>query len=156
MKTYAVTVKQNSDAFAAIRRFDPEAVIEFENGCVDLEYYTITSEYDLHHLLDAETAIQDWDVAEADSYNADFPAEDAPPHHPPINLVGAKVIFPTEAAARAAYPGAFPEAIRGGEFAVGRSSIREVGRLDNREIFRAHTWNSLNDSQHTYAFFFRP
>jgi hypothetical protein len=71
MNTYTVTVAPNSDAFAAIRRLDPDALIEFESGDTQFEHYTINTNFDLQRLLDAETGIQVWDCSLDEV--ADFP-----------------------------------------------------------------------------------
>ena len=45
MNTYTIAVKPESDAFAAIQRFDPDALIELEANDEVTETYTITSDY---------------------------------------------------------------------------------------------------------------
>lgn len=64
MKIYTVVVKPNSNAFAAIVRFDPEAVVELDGGDTETEIYTITSGSALDHLLDAVPGLIEWDVKE--------------------------------------------------------------------------------------------
>ena len=61
MNTYTVTVKPNANAFAAILRFDPEAVIELEDSDETAETYSITSDYVLDPLLDAAPGLVEWD-----------------------------------------------------------------------------------------------
>ena len=65
MKAYTVTVRPNADAFAAILRFDPDAVIELETADVDAETYTVNSAFSLDALLDAAPGMIEWDDAPA-------------------------------------------------------------------------------------------
>ena len=59
--TYAVTVRPNADAFAAILRFDPDVRIELETAAEDTETYTISSVYPLDTLIDSAPGITTWD-----------------------------------------------------------------------------------------------
>ena len=69
MNTYTITVKPESDAFAAIQRFDPDALIELEANDEATETYTITSDYVLDPLLDAAPGLVEWDdLAAAGGY----------------------------------------------------------------------------------------
>ena len=68
MNTYTVTVKTNSNAFAAIQRFNPEVLIELEDSNEASETYTITSEYVLDSLLDAAPGLVEWDDLTARGY----------------------------------------------------------------------------------------
>ena len=80
MNTYTVTVKPNANAFAAILRFDPEAVIELEDSDETAETYSITSDSVLDSLLDAAPGLVEWDDEPA---ACDFPPDDPePPEHP--------------------------------------------------------------------------
>ena len=63
MNTYTVTVKPDSNAFAAIQRFDPEVLIELEDSDEATETYTITSDYALDNLLDAAPGLVEWEEA---------------------------------------------------------------------------------------------
>ena len=74
--TYTVTVKPNSNAFAAIQRFDPEVLIELEANDEATETYTITSDYVLDPLLDAAPGLVEWDDEPA---ACDFPPDDPEP-----------------------------------------------------------------------------
>lgn len=74
--TYTVTVKPDSNAFAAIRFFDPNALIELDQGDEKAENYTITSIYLLHNLLDNAPGIIEWNEQANDEFD-DFPP-DAP------------------------------------------------------------------------------
>ena len=78
MNTYTITVKPESDAFAAIQRFDPDALIELEANDEATETYTITSDYVLDPLLDAAPGLVEWDDVPG-HYNCDFPPEDPEP-----------------------------------------------------------------------------
>lgn len=68
MNTYTVTVKPNANAFAAILRFDPEAVIELEDSDETAETYSITSDSVLDSLLDAAPGLVEWDDLAARGY----------------------------------------------------------------------------------------
>ena len=61
MNTYTVTVKPDSNAFAAIQRFDPEVLIELEDSDEATETYTISSTHILDALLDAAPGLVEWD-----------------------------------------------------------------------------------------------
>ena len=63
MNTYTVTVKPDSNAFAAIMRFDPEVLIELEDSDETTETYNITSDYALDNLLDAAPGLVEWEEA---------------------------------------------------------------------------------------------
>lgn len=87
MKTYTVTVRPNSDAFAAIRRFDPEAAIELEVTSDTTETYTIASEYDLFSLLDDAPGVEVWDeIIDTDLSDSDFPPDDPEPFNAPAKF----------------------------------------------------------------------
>ena len=86
MKTYTVTVKPDSNAFAAILRFDPEAGIEFKFSDNETEMYTITSALVLDHLIETAPGLVEWDYAPSKppEYDCDFPPDDPePPDAPP-------------------------------------------------------------------------
>ena len=59
--TYTVTVKPDSNAFAAIQRFDPEVLIELEDGNETAETYTISGNYVLDQLLDEAPGLIEWE-----------------------------------------------------------------------------------------------
>jgi hypothetical protein len=88
MKTYTVTVKPNSNAFAALMRFDLEVVIEFEHGDESAEVYTVASQFPLDTLLDAAPGLVGWDDApSAADYNFDdFPPDDPEPPDAPAKF----------------------------------------------------------------------
>lgn len=79
MNTYTIIVKPNSNAFAAILRFDPDAMIEFDHGDESAETYTITSQFPLDSLLDAAPGLVEWDDATSDF---DFTPDPEPPDAP--------------------------------------------------------------------------
>lgn len=79
---YAVAVKPMSDAFAAIQRFDPEAVIEIDRLEEDVEYYTIQTEFRIDALFDDNPGIIEWNVVK--DYDCDFPPDDPPTEPVPI------------------------------------------------------------------------
>ena len=68
MNTYTVTVKPNSNAFAAIQRFDPNVLIELEDSDETAETYTVSSELTLDALLDAAPGLVEWDDLAARGY----------------------------------------------------------------------------------------
>jgi hypothetical protein len=84
-KTYTVTVIADSDAFAAIMRFDPEAVIELDAVSDSIETYTITSVYPLDASLNDARGVIEWDIepAEQTEYVCDFPPDDPEPPDAP-------------------------------------------------------------------------
>lgn len=87
MKAYSATVKPNSNAFAAIQRFDPEAVIELRDASEVAETYTITSEFDLFSLLDAAPGVDVWDeYTDTEDYDCDFPPDDPEPPNAPAKF----------------------------------------------------------------------
>lgn len=63
MNVYEVTVKPNSDAFAAIQRFDPEVLIELKDSDENAETYTLSSAYVLDSLLDNAPGLVEWEEA---------------------------------------------------------------------------------------------
>ena len=86
MNTYTVTVKPNSNAFAAILRFDHEAVIELEDSNETAETYTIASDYALDSLLDNAPGLVEWDNAIVADYACDFPPDDPEPLDAPAKF----------------------------------------------------------------------
>lgn len=89
MNTYTVTVKPDSNAFAAIQRFDPEVLIELEDSDEAAETYAITSDFVLDVLLDAAPGLVEWDDAPAKSlsdYVCDFPPDDPEPPDAPAKF----------------------------------------------------------------------
>lgn len=74
--TYTITVRPMSNAFAAIRSFDPNALIELDHAEEESESYTIISIYLLHNLLDDAPGVIEW-CDQTDDESDDFPP-DAP------------------------------------------------------------------------------
>ena len=63
MKRYTVKVSAKSEgSFNAVYRFDPEAVIELEKAGQRVEVYSICTEYDIDHLLNASDGVKTWTV----------------------------------------------------------------------------------------------